>query len=331
MSEARPTSSDVAREAGVSRATVSYVLNGSADRISAETRDRVRAAAARLGYSSHGAAKTLKLGYSDVVLLSLPPWPLGPPVADMISTASRAIAELGYTPLIHLEQLHSPTDLATICLAIQPVGVIAPCAQFHAGTLAGLRASGTRAVIAYGERQVPDVQTLLAPQEKVGECAASYLARRGHTDVLGLMPASRDVTDLGRRRSAGAAAVCRKHGISFRCVQARIETGAVAAALRGPLAVRRPTAIFAFNDECALMAIRHLAEVGIQVPDEVAVIGCDNSPMAALAQPTLTSVRFRSTKSWQTLIPLLRRMIDGEALSGSVSWLEASVARRESA
>jgi len=332
MTETRPTSADVAREAGVSRATVSYVLNGAARNISAETQARVKDAATRLGYISHGPAKTLKVGYSDVVLLAIPPWPLGPPVAEWISTASRAIGELGYTPLIHHEQEHSPADLARICQAIRPVGVIAPSSHFRPGILAEVRASGARAVIAYGEQQVPNVPTLVGPQEEVGACAARYLAQRGHREILALMPADKDLVDLGLRRSAGAAAACQEHGITYRAITSQIEMRAVAAALRQAMPNGRwPSAIFAFNDECALMAIRCLAAADIRVPVDIAVLGCDNSPMARLTEPPLTSVKFRITESWQNLIESLGRMIDGEELPAVMNGMDVTIAVRQSA
>jgi DNA-binding LacI/PurR family transcriptional regulator len=77
----RVTSADVARVAGVSRATVSYVLNDTPHQtISAATRTRVFEAASSLGYAPSAAARALRTGRSDVVLCLLPDWPIGPEV-----------------------------------------------------------------------------------------------------------------------------------------------------------------------------------------------------------------------------------------------------------
>src|SRR4051794_33842882 len=77
----RVTSADVARLAGVSRATVSYVHNDTPQQtISGPTRARVLDAAARLGYAPSAAARTLRTGRSDIVLCLLPDWPIGPEV-----------------------------------------------------------------------------------------------------------------------------------------------------------------------------------------------------------------------------------------------------------
>ncbi|MGW1288141.1 LacI family DNA-binding transcriptional regulator, partial [Streptomyces sp. NPDC002586] len=73
-----PTSADVARLAGVSRATVSYVLNNtSAVRISEPTRRRVHEAARELGYVPHAAARSLRAGHSRMVLMPAPAIPVG--------------------------------------------------------------------------------------------------------------------------------------------------------------------------------------------------------------------------------------------------------------
>ena len=98
------TSADVAREAGVSRATVSHVLNDvGRGRVSDATRARVLAAADRLGYVPNAAAAALRAGRTSLVLVGLPAWPLGPPVAAAISSLVGELARRGYTPLVHMD------------------------------------------------------------------------------------------------------------------------------------------------------------------------------------------------------------------------------------
>src|SRR3954447_11730402 len=81
----RVTATDVAREAGVSQATVSYVLNDTPGQtIPEQTRQRVRAAMDRLAYTPHAAARALRRGHSDTVLFVLPDWPLGASLVAVI-------------------------------------------------------------------------------------------------------------------------------------------------------------------------------------------------------------------------------------------------------
>src|SRR3954454_5418345 len=98
----RVTSADVARVAGVSRATVSYVLNDTPHQtISAGTRNRVLAAAARLGYAPSAAARTLRTGRSDLVLCLLPDWPIGQEVCSLLGNLPTALARSGLSFVAH--------------------------------------------------------------------------------------------------------------------------------------------------------------------------------------------------------------------------------------
>src|SRR3954452_6598558 len=88
----RVTATDVAKEAGVSQATVSYVLNDTPGQTIPEaTRQRVREAMGRLGYTPHGAARALRLGRSDAVLFVLPDWPLGPALISLVEGLTVAL------------------------------------------------------------------------------------------------------------------------------------------------------------------------------------------------------------------------------------------------
>jgi len=94
----RVTSANVAAEAGVSRATVSYVLNDTPGQTIPEaTRERVRTAADRLGYSPSSAARTLRRGRSDLVLHILPDLPIGATVGALIEHLSLGLAQHGLT------------------------------------------------------------------------------------------------------------------------------------------------------------------------------------------------------------------------------------------
>src|SRR3954463_10135494 len=121
----RVTSADVAREAGVSRTTVSYVLNETPHQTIPEaTRRRVLEAAARLEYAPSAAARALQSGRSDVVLCLLPDWPIGPTVGTLLEHLSAALAAEGLTLLAHPRG--AGTDVGSqVWKAITPAAVIA--------------------------------------------------------------------------------------------------------------------------------------------------------------------------------------------------------------
>ena len=98
----RPTVADVAREAQVSRATVSYVLSGKPNhRIPPKTVERVRAVAEQLGYRPSAAARALKLGHSDIVLGLLPDWPIGHTFGRLLELLSTELDAAGLTFMAH--------------------------------------------------------------------------------------------------------------------------------------------------------------------------------------------------------------------------------------
>jgi len=328
----RPTSVDVARAAGVSRATVSYVLNGQQlDRISQETQERVLASARELGYRPNAAAQTLRKGTSDIVLLSFPPWPLGPAIAESMSAWVEELAELGYTTLVHLERDDDGGSLELACHRLQPACLVAPGRVLSRSMIRALQADGTTAVLAYfDDAPVGFIPTLTFDQADVGRVAVGHLADSGHRDILLLMPGGTDeLSRLADRRLAGAREVAAARGRTLHEVRCG---GAEVGSALAPWLSGRPqfTAVFAFNDEYALLALQQLIRRGLTVPGDVAVIGCDDSPLAAFSSPPLSSVRFGSTGS-PTLADAVSRAVKGEQLPSQIPLGHPFVVRRESA
>lgn len=327
--ERRPTSRDVAAAAGVSRATVSYVLNGNdrRRRIAPATRDRVLEVAQRLGYEPNAVALALRAGRTEIVLVEMPNWPLGPPMAEAITTIVDALEQLGYTPLVHFQRA-DPDSLTRSCQRVQPVGVIAPGPELAPELAIRLQTCGARGLVAFGRRPLEHVYTYVIEHTRMGRLALEHLADRGHQRVLALMPDDPTLREVARERLSGAAAAARERQVSLRSVVTPIERGALEAALAAELRPRvrrtrrdRPTAVYAFNDEQALVALEVLRDQGIPVPEEMAVIGCDDSPPAARVRPRLTTMRFDDHGRWREIAGHLHAMISGE---GDHPWTIAS-------
>ena len=158
------TSADVAAAAGVSRATVSYVLNGVHDRISPETQARVFAAAERLGYVPNAMASALRAGRTEIVLLALPSWPLGQAVAEWVTAGVAELERMGYTPLVHFRHGDDRERLIRACDRVRPIAVIGPGDDLPPERVEALRANGTRAVMAISPTPLEHVVTLLVDQ-----------------------------------------------------------------------------------------------------------------------------------------------------------------------
>src|SRR3954447_8811837 len=173
----RPTAADVARQAGVSRATVSYELNDTPHQVIPEqTRRRVLDAAAERGYTPPAAARALSSGRSDVVLLLLPDWPIGPSVGSLLENLSTALAEHGYTFVAHPRSAGRP--VTEVWKAIPPAAVVT-FEELDEMDAVRLRAAGVELAVAlFGGRR--GARALDVPEQRTGRLQAEHLAATGH-------------------------------------------------------------------------------------------------------------------------------------------------------
>lgn len=317
----------MAAEAGVSRATVSYVLNGADQkhRITPATRDRVLEAAQRLGYEPNAVALALRAGRTEIVLVGMPNWPLGPPVAEAIDSIVESLEELGYTPLVHFRRA-DPHSLTRASQRVHPVAVIAPGSELPVEVTERLRALGARGVVAFADRPLPHVYTYVLDQARMGRLAVEHLAARGHRNVLALMPEESVLRALADQRLSGAQAAGREHDVALRSAEVAVRRDAISAVLTKELDRRgRPTAIYAFNDELALVVLELLREREISLPDQMALIGCDDSPAAELIRPRLTTLSFDRHGRWREIAGHLDAMISGEGRVPATTMSEPAV------
>lgn len=311
MGRSNVTSADVAAAAGVSRATVSYVLNGVDARVSEETRERVLAAARTLGYTPNAMASALRAGRTSVVIFALPNWPLGPVIAEILTASVGELDRLGYTPLVHFVHAGGPDGLQKACDRVRPVGLIAPGADLP--PLEVLRANGTRGIVTLGAAQEPGVPSLTLDQGRVGGVAIEHLAERGHERVLAVTPLGAQLQPLGDARLAGARAAAQRLGVTLTDVPANGLSRGLA---------REPTAVYAFNDEIALGALDAL-------PPGVALIGTDDSPAARLAHPRLTTIQLGTPEVWRALARMLHGLIEERDIAVDPMFIKPRVIQGE--
>ncbi len=287
----RVTGRDVAERAGVSRATVSYVLNNTANQlISPETRARVLAAATELGYTPHAAARQLRTGVSDLILLAMPPFPLSHAFSITVASFTQRLGELGYTALVD-PVTESQAHLEHTLSRLQPVAAVATGEHLSADFVTRLRAAGTRAVIGFGDRPLGFAPTVVFDQTGITRVAMNHLHSRGHHSVLAIMPGDPAFQWFREPRQTGAETAAKELGMDLMVVESELNHDRVAEVVTEALDGREhPDAVLAYNDDYALLALRALLDAGISVPDEVAVIGCDNLPASELINPQLTTV-----------------------------------------
>ncbi|MEU8675379.1 LacI family DNA-binding transcriptional regulator [Streptomyces sp. NPDC048560] len=287
-----PTSADVARVAGVSRATVSYVLNNNATvRISEQTRRRVREAASGLGYVPHAAARSLRAGHSRMVLL--PSWhsPSGPLHQRFFHALQSDLRRLDYTVVQYGSAGLDADGAARSWAELRPVAVVSPGGP--ALTPYGidvLTRSGAKAVITLGPQPVEGAHALVMDQRVVGSCAVAHLLARGRRRIGVVLPQEPGLALFGEPRLAGARRTAEAAGASVLPLPLRYEEES-AARLAAGWRTFGLDAVFAYNDEYAMLLMRALQDAGVAVPGETAVIGADDLMLGRLLRPRLSTVR----------------------------------------
>lgn len=281
----------MARATGLSRATVSYVLNNTPHQVIPEgTRRRVLDAAEALGYTPSAAARALRSGRSDVVLCLLPDWPIGASVGLLLQGLSTSLATAGLTFVAHPR---APEDrpIREVWKSITPAAVVT-FEELSAEDAAGLRNAGIDVTVALfgANRRGPDVMGL--PEQRTGRLQAEHLAASGHTHLGYAYPDDARVTIFAQARLEGVRSACAELGLPEPLVR-HVALDAAPAALE-VLAWRSEepavTGICAYNDEVALAVLAGARRAGVPVPGEMAVIGVDDIPAAALADPPLTTL-----------------------------------------
>ncbi|GHI86070.1 LacI family DNA-binding transcriptional regulator [Streptomyces xanthophaeus] len=283
------TSADVARLAGVSRATVSYVLNNAeAVRISEPTRRKVREAAEELGYVPHAAARSLRAGHTRIVLLPTSHVPVGPLYSTFLNELQWGLRRLDYTVVQYGSLGLSGDEAARAWAELRPVAVISLGEiTLSAHNVATLKRAGARAVITMGPVSVPGAHALVMDQQEVGARAAAHLVERGHRRIGVVVPQEEGMGLFSDPRLAGARSV---EGALIEPVPMAY-TEESAAALAARWRGLGLDGVFAYNDEYAMLLMRALQDEGLRIPEDVAVIGADDLLIGRLLRPRLSTVQ----------------------------------------
>ncbi len=288
-----PTSTDVARLAGVSRATVSYVLNNtSAVRISEPTRRRVREAAEELGYVPHAAARSLRAGHTRIVLLPTAHIPVGPLYSQFLNEIQWALRALDYTVVQYGSIGLGADEAARAWAELRPVAVLSLGEiALTAHGVQVLKRSGAKAVITLGPQRVEGAHSLVMDQRAIGVAAAEHLLERGRRGIGVVVPAEPGLELFSKPRLAGVRKAVAGAGVGARVEALTMaydeESAAGLAARWRDLGL---DAVYAYNDEYAQVLMRALQDAGVDVPGECAVVGADDLLLGKLLRPRLSTV-----------------------------------------
>ncbi|WP_017611748.1 LacI family DNA-binding transcriptional regulator [Nocardiopsis salina] len=299
MTSIRPrpaTLTDIARQVGVSTATVSYVLNDApaGRRIPEATRTRVRTIADELGYVPHASARSLRKGTTDVLLHVQADIVQGPLAAEFVHVLTQSMRGLGYTLVQYGAERHRGVKAARNWAGMRPAAVITPYGRLtEAGTAllhkAGIHVFATG--VAPEEVEGTGVSTLNMDHRGMGRTAGLHLLERGHRDLAAVVPREELLTRMGHERLAGVKEAAEHRGAVVRPAEMGWTPESAAEVVAGWSQEGLPEAVFGYNDDFSGLLLGALLDAGIRVPERVGLVGADDTMVCRMLRPRLTTVR----------------------------------------
>lgn len=324
----RVTQEDVAREAGVTRAAVSCVLNnqtGGSIRISAETREKILEASQRLGYRVNLAARSLQTRRTENLAMLVPD--LGNPFYPMqIKGAQIAAKEAGYRLIIFDSSSSAQGEREFLDMALGHVADGVILSAFHLGRdeVATLLKAGIPCVGLISGLSGTGIDMVATDQESSVGKLMDYLCGQGHRRIAHLTGDLGTANGLIRRDAYRRSLAA--HGLEAKQaweLEGRFQREGVAALVvewyRALPPGERPSALFAANDLMAVEVIKALKREGIAIPADLAVCGIDNIPEAQYVEPALTTVGQDNEAIGRIATRLLIERVEGGDLGNPVT------------
>jgi DNA-binding LacI/PurR family transcriptional regulator len=335
MAKAKPSSvtmRDVAELAGVSKQTVSTVLNGRPG-ISAETQARILQAVDTLGYRLDKVASSLRTGRTRTIALLVSDIS-SPFIARLAVAAEDCANRAGYSLVLHNTHDDVVREAAYFSVVIERKvdGVIFISAADKSPGLDLLRARGIPAVAI---DRIPDPYSgpaVMLDNLKTGRLAAEHLLALGHIQLAHI--SGPPTVRMARDRWQGfQQTVAAQPHLPLPLVE--VATGWDYAdgfdAMQRVLAADRPlTALFAAGDALAIGAMRAIQDAGLRVPQDISVVGVDDIDSAAYQNPPLTTIRQSITELAQLGLQLLLDLLAGKEIHPSEIVMDPILVVRQS-
>lgn len=281
----RARSVDVAQRAGVSRATVSRILNGDAASFTAETAAKVHQAAQELGYVPSAAGRTLVRGRSDVVLIVLPHITIGG-VQDLVDAVSSDLEYHGLSGVVVFgRSMASDAKVARLAESLGVAGIV---------DLGGLSREDTELLGVRGVPVIgPAVRSHSLSNLMIGRVQAEHLIRSGKRRIVYAAAADQRGRRYDADRAEGARHACLTRGLAAPLdIEIKLDRGEIADAVDRILTeVGQPVGIACTSDDLGRGIVQAVLDRGLEVPADVAVVGIGVDPVGQLVRPQLTSVR----------------------------------------
>jgi LacI family transcriptional regulator len=298
----------VAERAGVSIASVSRVMNGLP--ASQRVTERVRAAAAELGYVPDATARSLKVGKTEQIALAVAD--VGNPVyVSMMREVSRVVTKAGYR-LVLSSTGSDPKDQIDLLVSLNrgfADGLIMSPLRGSEELGRQLRSSRFPIVIIGSLPPGVDLDNVRADSVAGMALAVDHLAEQGCARIA-FVNGPVDTVPGAARRNGYLKALAERE-LPDEQVNARDFTYKAGLAAATTLLERStPDAIVCANDLLAIAALNVATRRGLRIPEDIAIVGMDDTDIADLANPAITSVDLGATKRARAAAKLLLRRLD---------------------
>ena len=307
------TIKDVAREAGVSVATVSRVFNDK-DRVNEDTRRRVRAVAERMHFWPNGVARSLITNRTHAIGVLLPDMH-GEFFSEVIRGIDLAARAEGLHVLV--SSSHSDTDeLVTTLRAMRGRidGLIIMAPDIDSAPAIRATAWDCPVVLLGHGGEVPDFDTVAIANYDGAYAVVRHLQRLGHRRIATLTGPPRNLDAL--QRLEGYRAAMRESGVTSTRALEVVGDFTEPSGYHGAQTLMRlsppPTALFVGNDVMAVGVLGALRDAGLRVPKDMAVIGFDDIAIARHLTPPLTTVHVDAYQMGERALHRLLRRDRGE-------------------
>ena len=283
---------DIAREAGVSTATVSHVINKT-KYVADHTRERVQLAIKKFNYHPNAHAQSLALGRSKIIGLLVSDI-ANPFFPEIIKSIEAAVIAGGYNLFLLNTNYETDRTLEYVQRLIQMkvAGIILMIAEFDEALIAEAKRRKTSFVFqdlgVVGER----VSNIILDYAVGVDEAVQHLVSLGHTEIIHIAGAH-EIHSAGVRRQAFIDAM-KRHLPKASAPKIyegdfRFDGGRLAAS-RVLAEKTLPTAVVVANDLMALGAMQEFKAAGLHIPTDISIVGFDDISFASLAEPALTTV-----------------------------------------
>jgi len=330
-----PTIADVARAAGVSKATVSRILNGDTTYIRAETRARVQQVIEQLAYRPSSVARSLTSRRTQTIAMLISDV-ANPFYADVIHGVEDVTLEKGYTTFLCNTNYDAQRGLALVRALIdrRVDGILLMSSLITSSWLDELVRHSVPTVIVDWQERAEALHAVRVAYDTGIQAAAEHLIALGHRRIAHISGPLQLHTARERRDAFLNALQALNFSAEDVLViegQFTLESGREAAAqILSQPADRRPTAIFAANDLMALGALSAARAANLPVPQALSVIGLDDIWLAAQAEPPLTTVALPRYQIGAQAAQTLLQVLSQPGLDTIITQVESALTVRQS-